>query len=55
MDRKETNVRVSSKTSLPDRSVILKLLDFLGQWPNPKPSQDENVEQTSPLPTSHPK
>lgn len=55
MDHQETNAKAPSKTGSPDRSVVLKLLDFLGQQPNSKPSQDEKVEQNSLFPTPHPK
>jgi len=55
MDHKETNAPILSEAVPPDRSVILKLLDFLGQWPNPKPTLDKNAEQISPPTTLHPK
>lgn len=54
MDQKETNATVPPKTILSDRSVILKLLAFLGQLPGPQDSHNEGLEQTS-LPSLHSK
>jgi len=48
MDQKETNVPVLPETVFSDRSVILKLLAFLGQLPGPQASHNDGFEQTSP-------
>jgi hypothetical protein len=54
MDQKETNATLTPETIFSDRSVILKLLAFLGQLPGPQDPHNEGHEQIS-LPILHSK
>jgi hypothetical protein len=55
MDKKETNAQVPSKTSSPDRAVILKLLVFIERLSSHQSSQDDESEQVSLPPISQSK
>jgi hypothetical protein len=54
MDQKEASTPVPPATVFPDRTVILKLLVFLGQLSGTQTSHDESLEQIS-LPVPHSK
>jgi hypothetical protein len=53
MDQKEANTPVPPTPVFSDRSVILKLLAFLGQLSSPQSSDDESLEQINLSPVHH--